>query len=59
MFPTTKRDLWQRFNAHHIKVAQEEKKVHLVEAKFDSHAPIMKVVYREIPLKGILMDGRA
>jgi hypothetical protein len=39
--------------------ASQKKKVHLVEAKFDSCAPIMKVVYRRIPLKGILVDGGA
>ncbi len=25
MYPTTRQDLWQRFSAHHIKVAQEKK----------------------------------
>ncbi len=44
----------------HITLKQlKKKKVHLVEAKFDSCAPLVKVVYRGIPLKIILVDGRA
>ncbi len=58
MFPTIRRDLWWRLNAHCIK-ASHEKEVHLVEVKFDWCAPLVDVVCHEIPLKGILMDGGA
>jgi hypothetical protein len=34
-----------------------KKKVHLVEAEFDSCASLVEVVRHGIPLKGILMDG--
>lgn len=56
MFPTIRWDLWRRLSAHYIK-ALHKKHVHLVEAEFDSCAPLVEVICHGIPLKGILVDG--
>jgi hypothetical protein len=58
MFLTLRWDLQWGLSAHHIKTLHE-KEVHLVEAEFNSCAPLVEAVCHEIPLKGILVDRRA
>ncbi len=54
MIPTTRWNLQWWLTTHHIKL--QEKEVYLVKVEFDSCAPLVEMVYRGMPSKGVLVD---